>query len=213
MMKRLLFLLAYFIPALCLMAESNRPIVSGRVVMTDGERFDFPTIFFPDYTDVSLLASEDIGYHNSLTLFNANDVLYFDFWLPDTPDKVHRLYSVRLKHQPRQVAHYWALMDIQTPYGFVVMAYPRYVLQEDGSLEGVTLYGNRAFSYPRVFALHYGQEYYDTWPLNLDSKILNYLNRDGDHAPGPSGTDIEMLFDNGFDAGDFFDISDMELGF
>lgn len=193
-------------------ADTALATVAGRVVTTEGERMEFPTIFLPEYTDPALLASGTSGYHDSLVLFDSNDILYIEIWHPDMPVRVHRLYSVRLKRPDRKVAHYWAVMDIRTPYGFTVMSYPRYRITADGELRKIPLYGNRDFSRPRIFALHYGKEYYDHWPLNTDSKILWYLNRDDDSSHGSVSIDTDHYFDTGFDADDFFGISDIEFG-
>lgn len=192
--------------------EVGRESVEGCVVMTDGERITFPTIFLPEYTEPGLLTSSTVGYHDSLTLFDANDIRYIDVWHDSLPTRNHQLISVRLKRKPRHVAHYWGKLDIVTPYGFIVLAYPRYKLHADGKLECITLYGNRHFSYPRPFALHNGKTYFDTWPLDLDSPILEYLNRDASGSPGPSMGDWDGMMDMGFDLDAFLDMNDIDFG-
>ena len=220
MLRRLaLYLLLLLALPLSLLAQESsslvlaRESVAGRVVMTDGEVMSFPSLFLPDYTEPGLLASSTVGYHDSLMIFDANDIRYIEFWHPDHPDSVHRLYSVLLKRQPRRIAHFWAVLDIVTPYGFLVMAYPRYHVSEDGGLERITLYGNRVFSYPKPFALQYGKSFYESWPLDYDSPILDYLNRDNVSGAGTGQEQMEQFFDNGFEPGDFFEyMPDMDMG-
>lgn len=193
-------------------ANGGQIVVPGRVILTEGDTIQYPGIYLPDYTEPGLLVSRSESFRDSLVLFDANDVLFIEFWHPQTPEKVVRLYSIHLRRQPHRVAHYWGTLDILTPYGFTVQSYPRYRLSTDGQLEGVPLYGNRAFSRPVFFALHYGDSYYVTWPPDLDSKILDYLSRETDGGEGISPIEYEMLFDNGFSPDDFFDISDLEFG-
>jgi len=208
MRNRLLILLLCALPAV-LRAASPLPVVDAReavpgcVTLVDGEQMRFPYIYLPDYTEPGLLCSRSASGRDSLILFDADEVLYIDFYHPATPTVIHRLYSVRLRRQPHRVAHYWAVLDIQTPYGFTVMAYPRYRMKADGGLERITLYGNRPFSRPLIFALHYGEDYYVNWPPDLDSQMWDYLSREGSDGNGMSPIDFQMLFDSGFSPDDF----------
>lgn len=205
--------LTILLALLTLPALAGRVWFPGRVAMTDGEVLEYPAIQLPDYTEPGLLVSESAVYHDTLTLYDANDIRYIEFWRPELPDSVQRLYSVLLRRTPRHIGHYWAVLDIQTPFGFVVMAYHDYGLTEDGRLEKHQRYGDRHFPYPRVFALHYGEAYYEQWPLRLDSPILQFLNRDVEAGSGETAEDFRMLFDTGFSPDDFFEpMSDMDFG-
>lgn len=198
--------------AYAITAQAGSLVVPGRVILADGDTLTFPGIYLPDYTEPGLLVSRSESYIDSLILFDADEVLFIEFWHPQAADHPQRLYSIRLRRQPHRVAHYWGTLDILTPYGFTVQSFPRYTLQPDGRLVGIPLYGNRAFSRPQYFALHFGEDYYVSWPPDLDSKILDYLSREEDRSNGISPMDFQMLFDTGYSPDDFFDMSDIDFG-
>lgn len=174
-MRRFVWVIAMLVFPLVLCAQGQW--LPGRVTFTDGTTRSFPALIVPDYATAGLLVS-NTDDHLDLVLFDANDIDYVEFWHTSFPDKVYRLYSVRLKHQrPRSVAHFWGEKGITTECGYIVTCYHQYMVTEAGELQRKTLYNVKNFRSPHPFALLPGEPFYQEWPVT-PSCLYDVLYRD-----------------------------------